>query len=169
MCKSSTGPRWWSTHGPCPTRSPSPGSRSCWPVGTLFKPSCWSVCCQHTDVSAHLSLPFFFFFFYTAFLFPHLFFRLVQMDPTQWCDRDWGFPPSSGIMTSLLWLQCCTCQRWVLCSPHAASLHACSVLFFFTFYFFLIRRIIKGMHNRNFFQPVSFIIYFIVWKKASNL
>ena len=35
------------------------------------------------------------------------------MGPTRWCVKAWEYPQWSGIMTSLLWWQCCTCQRWV--------------------------------------------------------
>lgn len=54
MYKSSTGQRWWSTYGQCPIRqSPSHGSRSNWPMGTLFRPSCWSVGFSHAHKHPH--------------------------------------------------------------------------------------------------------------------
>lgn len=40
--------------------------------------------------------------------------RSVQTDQTQWSGKSWGSLQSSGTMTSPLWSQCCTCQRWVL-------------------------------------------------------
>lgn len=106
MCRSSTGPRWWSTHGPCPTRSPSPGSRSRWPVGTLFKPSCWSVCCQHTDVSAHLSLPFFFFFF---FILP-FFFPICFSDWCRWTQLNGATETGDSHRQVELWPVRCGCS-----------------------------------------------------------
>lgn len=47
------------------------------------------------------------------FFFSFNFFRLAQMGPTRWCEKAWEYPLWSGIMASLLWWQCCTCQRWV--------------------------------------------------------
>lgn len=118
-CKLSTGPRWWSMRGPCPTRqqTPSHGSGSCWPTERLFRPSCWSVWFHHTNGSCSSVLVLFGFY-----CFSNLFFRLVQMDQTQWWGGNWGYPQSSGIMTSLLWLLFCTYQRWVSYSTYANSI-----------------------------------------------
>lgn len=66
---------------------------------------------RHTHTHSHLSLSSFFF---TSMVFFFDFFRLVQMDPTPWWEKAWEYPQWSGIMTSLLWWPCCTCQRWVL-------------------------------------------------------
>lgn len=72
--KSSTGQRWWSTYGQCPIRqSPSHGSRSNWPMGTHFRPSCWSVGFSHTHKHPHNNCSFsiivhFFQMFYVFFL-----------------------------------------------------------------------------------------------------
>lgn len=72
--KSSTDQRWWSTYGQCPIRqSPSHGSRSNWPMGTHFRPSCWSVGFSHTHKHPHNNCSFsiivhFFQMFYVFFL-----------------------------------------------------------------------------------------------------
>lgn len=44
-CKLSTGPRWWSINGQCPTRLQTPyrGCRWLSLTGRLYKPSCWLV------------------------------------------------------------------------------------------------------------------------------
>lgn len=50
-------------------------------------------------------------FGFCYFYSPHLFSRLVLMDQTPWLGESWEYPQSNGIMTNLLWLLYCTCQR----------------------------------------------------------
>jgi len=119
-CESSTGPGWWSTRGPSPTwqLTPSHGSRSRWPADRVLRPSCWSVGLHHKRVipSAALVLVFLLVPFVNQLF---VFLRLVQMDQTQWFGRNWEYQQSSGIMTNLLWLLCCTFQRWASPSTRA--------------------------------------------------
>lgn len=80
-CKSSTGPMWWSTRGPCPTRRqrPSHGCRSRWPAERRFRPSCWLVRFPHSSYCVCG-------FFFSSNCFLSWLFRSELMDQTRW----WG-------------------------------------------------------------------------------